>query len=339
MTEKENFLRVMRGEEPAWVPRYGQMPDPYSTYKPAVVSVRCAPTSGTTYPDGSRVDIFGVEYTPTDSTGGMALPTPGKFILDDITKWRDVIKAPSLEGIDWETVAKEAVENIDRKETAVIQSTHVGYFQHLMNFMGFTEGLLAMAEEPEEVYALFEYLADFYEEAAKKFMYYLKPDVMEITDDTATARNPFISPKMYRELVKPFHVRLANIANDFGIPIDMHNCGRCEDFIDDWLEFGVRSWNPAQVMNDLVGIKRKYGNKLVLIGCWDSQGPAGWSGASEELVRAKVRRVIDTFAPGGGFMFWGSVYGPQADEEHKQRARWITDEYNKYGRTFYQRAH
>jgi hypothetical protein len=38
-------------------------------------------------------------------------------------------------------------------------------------------------------------------------------------------------------------------------------------------------------------------------------------------------------------MFWGSVYGPKDDEEHKQRARWITDEYNKYGRTFYQRAH
>jgi hypothetical protein len=208
-----------------------------------------------------------------------------------------------------------------------------------MNFMGFTEGLVAMAEEPEEVYALFEYMADFYDDVTRKLMKYLKPDMLSITDDTATARNPFISRKCTEELVKPFHARLGSIAMEAGIPVDMHNCGRCEDSIEDWREFGVKLWEPAQVMNDLVGIKKKYGNSLVLAGCWDSSGPAGWSGASEELVRSEVRRVIDTFAPGGGFMFWGSVYGPQDDEEHKQRARWITDEYNKYGRTFYQRAH
>ena len=39
---------------------------------------------------------------------------------------------------------------------------HAGYFQNLMAFMGFTEGLLAMYEEPEEVYALFDYICSFY---------------------------------------------------------------------------------------------------------------------------------------------------------------------------------
>ncbi len=49
---------------------------------------------------------------------------------------------PSLEGIDWKPLRRRR-GNIDRNETAVIQGTHVGYFQHLMNFMGFTEGLVA----------------------------------------------------------------------------------------------------------------------------------------------------------------------------------------------------
>jgi hypothetical protein len=98
----------------------------------------------------------------------------------------------------------------------------------------------------------------------------------------------------------------------------MHNCGRCEDSIDDWLEFGVRSWNPAQVMNDLAGSRRsteQTGTDRLL----GSQGPAGWAGAKEELVRSEVRRTIDTYAPAAA-LFWGSVYGPQSDEEHKQRA-------------------
>jgi hypothetical protein len=89
----------------------------------------------------------------------------------------------------------------------------------------------------------------------------------------------------------------------------------------------------------LSGFKKKSGNKLVLCGCWDSSGPAAWPGASEELVRSEVRRCIDTFAPGGGYMFWGSVYGPKEDMEIVRRAGWMTDEYNKYGRTFYQKAH
>lgn len=340
MTEKENLLRVIEGKEPAWVPRFSMGPpvkwfdDPYP---PAITWAMFDIYPIKHLKNGGYIDMFGVEFTGTESMGGIALPAPGKHILDDITKWRDVIKLPDLEGVDWEKACDRAVKDVDRNETAVTQGSHVGYFQHLMNFMGFENGLIAMAEEPDECYGLLEYLADFYDAVAKKVIHYLKPDVFSIADDTATALNPFISMDMYRRLIKPFHKRLADIANDAGVPVSMHNCGRCEDAIPDWRDIGVRLWNPAQVMNDLLGIKEKYGNSLVLCGCWDSSGPAGWSGASEELVRSDVRKCIDTYAPGGGFMFWGSVYGPADDEEVSRRAGWIADEYNRYGRTFYRK--
>jgi len=340
MTERENLLRVAQGLEPAWVPRKGATPftDDPENHKPCCVNAWPNLFPPTPLPGGGRVDMFGVEYEPTDSTGGMALPMPNKFILDDITKWRDVIKVPSLEGIDWEAVGRKSVENLDRTESCIGMGTHVGYFQHLMNFMGFNEGLIAMHEEPESVLELYEYLAEFYETIARNLIGYIKPDFFGITDDTATARSPFISMEMYRKLVKPYHARLAKIGVDAGAYIEMHNCGRCEDAIDDWREFGVSFWNPAQVSNDLVGIKKKYGNSLVLNGCWDSQGPEGWPGADEELVRQAVRDCIDTFAPGGGFCFWTSIYGAKGDEERaRQHALWVTDEYNKYGRTFYKR--
>jgi phosphoribosylaminoimidazole carboxylase (NCAIR synthetase) len=71
---------------------------------------------GTIKPDGGRIDIWGVEFTPTDSTGGMALPVPGNFILKDITKWRDVVKAPDVSNVDWEMVAKKAVETAEQNK-------------------------------------------------------------------------------------------------------------------------------------------------------------------------------------------------------------------------------
>ena len=340
ITEKENLLRVVNGQEPAWVPRKGMVPfadvDP-EKHKPCSVGAMPMIFPPTPTPNGGRIDIFGVEYEAVESIGGAALPMPNKFILDDITKWRDVIKVPSLEGIDWDAVAKKAVEHIDRNESCVDMGTHVGYFQHLMNFMGFTEGLCALQEEPDEVYALYEYLAEYYETIALNLVDRIKPDFFGITDDTATAQRSFISLDTYRKLVKPFHARLGKIAMDRGIPVEMHNCGHCEDFIDDWREFGVKIWNPAQVMNDLKGIKKKYGNSLIMTGCWNSQGPPGWPGAEEELVRQAVRDCIDAYAPGGGFCFWASLYGAIDDDRARTHAFWITDEYNKYGRTFYQR--
>ena len=340
MTEKENFMRVVNGQEPAWVPRRSLIQfadvDP-EQHKSACVAARAMVFPPQPVPGGGFIDVFGVEFEPVDSIGGQVIPVPNKFILDDITKWRDVIKAPSLDGIDWKSIADKALEPIDRHESAVMMGTHVGYFQHLMNFMGFTEGLCAMHEEPEEVLALYDYLANYYEAIAKNLIVHLKPDVYGITDDTATARSPFISVDMYRRLVKPYHARLAKVASDLGIPINMHNCGRCEDAIEDWRDFGVTLWDPAQTMNDLPAIKKKYGNSLVLSGCWDNSGPASWPGSSEELVRQAVRDCIDAYAPGGGFCFWASHYGAIGDEHARTHAFWITDEYNKYGRTFYQR--
>ena len=149
------------------------------------------------------------------------------------------------------------LERVDRTQTSVTATIHVGYFQQLMNFMGFTEGLCAMLEEPDEVMALFEYMNQFYLQICSKVRDYYKPDVWAITDDTATATNPFISVEMYREMIKPFHASEAKFAQEAGIPIDMHDCGRCEDFIEDWRDFGVCAWNPAQTMNDLAGIKKK----------------------------------------------------------------------------------
>ncbi|MCF0141934.1 MAG: veratrol--corrinoid protein metyltransferase, partial [Parasporobacterium sp.] len=303
MTEKENVLMMFKDEQPEWVPRslYGP-PTPGDPYKPAFAGVMPSVIGPKKHGEDS-VDIFGVPYTATDSAGGGALPTPNAFILDDITKWHDVIKVPSLEGIDWEQVCKKDMAHVDRENQICTLTGQAGVFQLLMNFMGFTEGLCALYEEPEECKALFDYLLDFYVKVTKEYMYWVKPDILGMGDDNATARAPFISLEMYRELCKPSHMRMGQLAIDAGIPVNFHDCGKCEDQIEDWFDFGVKIWNPAQIMNDLVGIKKKYGNKLILCGCWDSQGPAGWTDAQEDFVREQVRECIDTFAPGGGFIF------------------------------------
>ena len=337
ITEKENIMMFMRGEHPVWVPRYSGKYgfDVNSEYHQAVAIIKPEFLNERKTAEGG-LDIWGVEFVATEETGGMSLPVPNKFMLDDIRKWRDIVKAPDISDIDWEAMAKRDLANVNREESAVVQNIHIGYFQQLMAFMGFTEGLCAMLEEPEEVGELFNYMCDFYTEITIKCLEYYKPDIVELTDDTATANNPFLSVEMCRKLVKPYHMTQMQPVINEGLPIMMHNCGRCEDFIDDWFDCGVTAWNPAQIMNDLEGIKKKYGGRLGLCGCWDSSGPVNWPDATEEMVRQAVRDTIDRFAPGGGFCFWGTTYGPKGDVATENRRRWLTEEYDSYGRSFYE---
>ena len=327
ITEKENLLMTLRGEQPLWVPRAMKGPDPYASTPRAVTEIGPSFITKDRNPDGTGFDIFGVEFI-TNETG--PIHKPGNYKITDITKWRDVVKLPDLAGIDWEAMAKKDLANVNRNDTAVFYNPMSGFFLYLMGLMGFNEGLVAMYTEPDEVKALLEYICNFSTEMIRQSFHHYKPDGLYINDDTATALNPFISVEMYRELIKPYTQRVAQFAIDEGLPVEMHCCGRCEDFIEDWFDLGVCMWEPAQIVNDLVGIKKKYGNKLVISGGWDSTGPAGWPDATEEFVKGSVRELIDTFATGGGYCLFASVYGPRDAEEVKNKKRWITEEYEAY---------
>ena len=136
MTERENLLKVYRGEVPEWLPRYSLAP----AGAPGATKSRATVPVGPAFLDkkivnGLEYDIWGVEHTATESAGGASLPTPGKFILTDITKWRDVIKAPDVSDVDWDAMSRKGTELIDRNESVVELMTHVGYFQHIMELL------------------------------------------------------------------------------------------------------------------------------------------------------------------------------------------------------------
>jgi hypothetical protein len=179
VTEKQNYMMLLSGQQPEWVPRFTFGPDPLG--KTAAI---CSTAPSFLIPHivqpGPAKDIWGVMHVPVPEAAGAKIPEPSNFILKDIRQWRDVIKAPDISDIDWEAMAKKDLENlkINREETALSFGMHVGYFQNLMGFMGFSEGLCAMYEEPDEVKALMEYLCDFFVRFGEKCIDYYKPDIV-----------------------------------------------------------------------------------------------------------------------------------------------------------------
>ncbi len=338
ISEKENYLMTLRGECPEMVPNYTFAPIPGS--KRPACSIMCEPFILADFRfKGGGKDCWGVNFVPSKETGNALLPEPNNFILDDIRHWRDVIKAPDISHVDWEAEAKRQLDmfKIDRTQSAVAFNLHMGYFQNLMAFMGFTEGLCAMYEEPEEVMALLDYICSFYEEVARNIMPYYKPDVLTLMDDTAAWKNPFISPQMYHDMILPFLDRQAKFGREAGIPITMHNCGKSECFIEDWLSIGVNAWDPAQTCNDLKKVKETYGNRLVIMGGWDAIGHLASPDVTDEEIRQSIRDTMDALAPGGGYCFCGGYLGALDDPEVARKNAVVLDEVETYGATFYKK--
>ncbi len=132
--------------------------------------------------------------------------------------------------------------------------------------------------------------------------------------DFGTQRGLFISPAAYRDLYKPFH----KAVNDFvhahtPWKTFIHSCGSVVDLLEDFIEAGFDILNPVQcsaVGMDPKLLKERFGDRLVFWGGGvDTQNTLPFGTPQE--VYEQVRRRIDLFGAGGGFVF-NTIHNIQA---------------------------
>jgi len=323
LSPRENYLKMLSLEIPEYVP--AGFYEPYSTFWNEEL---LTPVSA---PNGPIITTLGVEYVGNEENMWGAMPAPGKLVITDITKWRDQLKIKDLSDWPWESYYAEKMKDLDR-ENLLVSSGGGDYFLTLVSLMGFEEGLSALYEEPEEVKALLTYISEFYTMILKKQMYYVKPELYTLMDDDAAWNAPFFSLDQYREFFKPFHKLHTDIVIDGGAKVVRHDCGRSEQFVQDWIEIGVASWTPVQASNDCKGVKQKFMGRIALEGCWDTRPVY----ETDEELLAAVKDYCDTFAPGGGFTWSVFIFGDFADPETQRRNALVKDFYYDYARDWYQ---
>lgn len=110
----------------------------------------------------------------------------------------------------------------------------------------------------------------------------------------------------------------------------IHNCGEGIYF-----DVQIESIRPSAISfqhlpDDCTSpqeLKQKYGDKTCFIGCIE---PTWAPFAPEEELRAEIRRQIDVYAPGGGFILaTGCEYPANADF---RAAQIMVEEAKTYGR-------
>lgn len=140
--------------------------------------------------------------------------------------------------------------------------------------------------------------------------------VISEADDMASQNCLVFSPDTYRRIIKPRHKALMEHIHRLAPHafIFFHSCGAIHELIPDLIEVGVDILNPVQVSAtgmDPHRLKSDFGDALTFWGGGvDTQHILPHGTPSE--VRDEVRRRIDQFAPGGGFVF-NTVHNIQAD--------------------------
>jgi hypothetical protein len=340
LTAKENYLRVGRGEIPEWVPTFMPYRDHGVSTMAAgpfqITSGQAEMIAGWQQPHGDWKDLWGANYT-FEAGMNAGLPKPNAFILDDVTKWQSVIKHPAVPQHDWAAMAKAELDKIDRQNIAVAAELGFQPFQQLVAFMGFTEALVALYEEPDSCIDLLNYMADWYIPRIKTTLDYWKPDVMTMGDDTAAQANPFFSIEIYNKIFLPVYKRITAPVRERGVLINFHNCGRSEDFVGGMIDAGANYWNPCQDQNNLAAVQAKFGSKIAITGGWKYDIKLS---DSESTVRGYVRQYLDSYAKNGGFIamaFAGDFMGgPEAFQKWAPVNEWINDEIYTYGTKIYE---
>ncbi len=131
-------------------------------------------------------------------------------------------------------------------------------------------------------------------------------DVLRFGDDLGMDSGPFMGLEVYRELFHEHRKTLCSyVHNNSGMKTFLHTCGSMELFIPSLIEEGMDIINPVQTnCRDMEPerLKEKYGKDIVFWGGGMDPRVILNNGTPDQI-REEVRRRLDTFAPGGGFVF------------------------------------
>ncbi len=261
-------------------------------------------------------DEFGVVWsTPEDQQVYMDI---SHHPLADATI-KDIAAYPFPNGGDptrFTGVREEAMRL--RRETPCAICTGIGgvVYEICWYMRGLEQWFIDMIENPAFCETLLDqtlkYWTDFYTGFLREVGDLV--DVIMIGDDLTGQSGPLFSPAFYRAVVKPRQKRLVqHIKSLTKAKVWYHTCGDCSAYIADLIDNGVDILNPVQIGlpgMDPASLKRQFGDRIVFWGGGiDAQHVLPFATPAE--VREHVRKNLEAFKPGGGYVF-NNVHNIQA---------------------------
>lgn len=315
ISPRENLILALEHKKPLWMP---------NLYADSQVIVSRLNRDGVPKDREGR-DWFGTWYAYSPSVG-LNMPSGGVF--DEVTEWREKVKWPDLQSIDW----KSELDGFQRDESkALYMRFSNGIFERLHAFEGFEQAMLDLITEPEECRALFERIADYKIELFNCLRDVYPLDYIVAADDYGTARGPFFSTELFEATILEPTRRFINAVQARGTKFIAHCCGKVDIFIPYLVEeLGVDGLE-IQDINDIPGIMAKYGDK-VLVEYKANPNIVHDDEASDETMLEHIRSIVDRF---GACAFPGSGVVMNLQSSFRDKYYLMEDELYRYSLTKY----
>jgi uroporphyrinogen decarboxylase len=256
--------------------------------------------------DGRIVNEWGITlFRPQGGLYYDLVDSPLKeATVEDLDKfdWPDPLDPGRFDGVE------EEAEYLYRYTDYALSGPGFGIrlFEDAWQLRGFENFLMDLIVNPDFAHALLRRVLDIrkamlgrYLELVGKYL-----DLVYICDDVAMQSGPYMSPRTYRQLIKPYHTELFHCVRErTAARISYHCCGDVVPLLDDFIEMGVDIINPVQVSAkdmDTKVLKERFGDRVCFSGAIDTQGVLPFGTVQD--VRDEVGRRLRDLAPRGGYI-------------------------------------
>lgn len=248
---------------------------------------------------GRATDYFGIPRAGAGDFGyALEHPLAHAATIADVEAYD---KWPSPDMWDYRQYAEDCARF---EEYAVLGGAWGWFFEAACELVGMERFFLLIHDKPEVAHAILDKITTFMERTSELLLQAAGRhiDICFTGDDYGFQCGPMMSPRMFREFVRPYLQRMYDAGRRHGKLVMHHSCGSVAKWIPSFLEMGLNILEPIQVR--AAGMNPRelaplYGGKLCFHGSIDTQGTLPFG--TPEDVRREVRDRVETFRPYGGF--------------------------------------
>jgi hypothetical protein len=220
----------------------------------------------------------------------------------------DPERTDGLVPIDWDEIAEDYRYQRTNGELTQAALRHGHTFLQLCDIRGYQNVLFDMADDEPRLRKLIQMLEDFNLALVHKYVK-LGVEWMSFPEDLGMQFGPMLSPKQFREYIKPSYQRLMKPALEANCIIHMHSDGDIRTLADDLVGSGVQVINLQDLVNGIDWVANRYAGKVCIDLDIDRQKvtPKGKPQDIDQLIREEVEKLGSK--DGGLMMIYGLYPG------------------------------
>lgn len=288
MTEKECTKLALEHKETPWIP------NKFFEDICFTLATKEGPTGGL----GVTTDVYGTKYIFAE---GDLSPMPltsnlEDCVIKDVENWREYVKFPDLDAIDWRKCAETETATWDRENRLTSVVLGYGLLEGFESLAGMETALCSLITDEDAVIDFISAMADHKIALIERYAKFYKPDKITMHDDYANQNALFMKREKWQKMYKPHLKRIVDAVHGLGMYYEHHSCGKVYELFDDFVDIGIDATNPVQTCNKPYEVQLKYEDSLTLIGCADKQGVVDHPDASPQKIEAHLRELVETMS-------------------------------------------